>query len=231
MTEQFDPARVGAVLFDIDGTLADTDDASVQRLARWLTPLRRALPKRDPAAFARRLIMAAESPGNRLLGWLDRSGLDERIGPFLDLLHTLRGERAHRDWTLVPGVERLLERLAKEYPLAIVTARERHSSESFLEVSGLGDYFACVVTARTCRRSKPHPAPLLFAAEQLGVPPRDCIMVGDTPVDIYAGLAAGVQTVGVLCGFGEREELRRAGAHLLLASTADLEQVLSLKPS
>jgi phosphoglycolate phosphatase len=226
MNARFDPSRVRAILFDIDGTLADTDDTSVQRMTRWLRPFRRILPRRDPAAFARRLVMAAESPGNWLLGWLDRAGLDERVGPLLDTLHWIRGERSQRDWALVPGVEHMLEALAREFPLAIVTARDQRSSASFLETSGLGKYFSSVVTARTCRRGKPHPAPLRFAAEQLLVPAEHCLMVGDTTVDIRAGLAAGTQTVAVLCGFGEREELSRAGAHLLLESTADLERVL-----
>jgi phosphoglycolate phosphatase len=47
-------------------------------------------------------------------------------------------------------------------------------------------------------------------------------MVGDTTADIIAGKSAGLQTVGVLCGFGERTELARAGADLILPSTADL---------
>jgi phosphoglycolate phosphatase len=51
-------------------------------------------------------------------------------------------------------------------------------------------------------------------------------MVGDTTVDIRAGIAAKAQTVGVLCGFGEREELLRAGAHLILESPASLAGVL-----
>jgi phosphoglycolate phosphatase len=51
-------------------------------------------------------------------------------------------------------------------------------------------------------------------------------MVGDTTVDIRAGRAAGAQTVGVLCGFGEEAELRRQGADLILPSTADLDEVL-----
>ena len=51
-------------------------------------------------------------------------------------------------------------------------------------------------------------------------------MIGDTTVDIRAGKAAGAQTVGVLCGFGEEGELRRVGADLILPSTADVEAEL-----
>jgi len=60
----------------------------------------------------------------------------------------------------------------------------------------------------------------------MGVAPQACVMVGDTTVDIRAGVSAGAQTVGVLCGFGRRYELERAGANLILESTAELTEVL-----
>jgi len=60
----------------------------------------------------------------------------------------------------------------------------------------------------------------------MGVPPENCLMVGDTTVDIRAGRAAGAQTVGVLCGFGYREELERAGADAILNSTGELANLL-----
>jgi phosphoglycolate phosphatase-like HAD superfamily hydrolase len=58
------------------------------------------------------------------------------------------------------------------------------------------------------------------------VAPENCLMIGDTSVDIRAGKAAGAQTVGVLCGFGEEQELRRLGADLILPRTPDLIPVL-----
>ena len=56
----------------------------------------------------------------------------------------------------------------------------------------------------------------MWAAQQMQVKPEECLMVGDTTVDIRAGKSAGAQTVGVLCGFGTERELRRAGADLNL---------------
>ncbi len=80
-------------------------------------------------------------------------------------------------------------------------------------------FFKVIVTGGTCRRTKPHPEPVLYAARCLEVPPENCLMVGDTTVDIRAGRSAGAQTVGVLCGFGEADELARLGADLILTAT------------
>jgi phosphoglycolate phosphatase len=60
----------------------------------------------------------------------------------------------------------------------------------------------------------------------MGVKAGNCLMIGDTTVDMRAGKAAGAQTVGVLCGFGERPELERTGANLILESTPELVAAL-----
>ena len=96
----------------------------------------------------------------------------------------------------------------------------------FLDQFELRPYFALVVTALTAEHTKPYPDPILYAAEKMGVNPQNCLMIGDTTVDIRAGKAAGAQTVGVLCGFGEEPELRHQGADLILESTAKLADVL-----
>ncbi len=221
-----DIARIRAICFDIDGTLSDTDDQAVLRLARALSFLRGLLPRRDPQPLARFLVMAAETPGNWLYGLPDRLGLDAQMDAFLAALSRLGGPRPAPSFLLVPQVGEALQRLRARYPLAIVSARNRMGTLAFLEQYALGELFRPVVTAHTCRHTKPYPDPLLYAAEQLGLPPESLLMVGDTSVDILAGKAAGAQTVGVLCGFGEEGELRRAGADEVLASTALLAEVL-----
>jgi phosphoglycolate phosphatase-like HAD superfamily hydrolase len=60
----------------------------------------------------------------------------------------------------------------------------------------------------------------------MGIRAEECLMIGDTTVDIRAAKAAGAQSVGVLCGFGEENELNGAGADLILASTAQLPEIL-----
>jgi phosphoglycolate phosphatase-like HAD superfamily hydrolase len=123
-------------------------------------------------------------------------------------------------------VREMLKEVGKRYPLAVVSARDGRTTNIFLEQFDLLPLFRCVATAQTCKHTKPFPAPILWAAQQMGVPAEACLMVGDTTVDIRAGKAAGAQTVGVLCGFGEEDELRRRGADLLLPSTAELAEAL-----
>jgi phosphoglycolate phosphatase len=65
-----------------------------------------------------------------------------------------------------------------------------------------------------------------YAAKQLGVSVERCVMVGDTTVDVRSARRAGAQAVAVLCGFGERDELERAGAHVILEHTSQLASLL-----
>ena len=81
-----------------------------------------------------------------------------------------------------------------------------------------------VVTHEDTWRLKPHPGPIRYAAEQLGVAVERCLMVGDTSVDVRAAKAAGAYAVGVLCGFGEGGDL--AGADLILESAVELKRWL-----
>lgn len=99
----------------------------------------------------------------------------------------------------------------------------------FLEQYQLTPFFEVIVSALTAEKSKPFPDPVIHAANKMGVPPENCLMIGDTTVDIRAGKTAGAQTVGVLCGFGEEKELRQRGADLILEKTSELEDVLLKK--
>lgn len=217
-----DAARIRAVCFDLDGTLSDTDDFYVNRLSRRLS---RYHWIHHPHRLARRLVMWMEAPGNVLLSASDTVGLD---GPAMALISWMSRHRKHRTRhpPPVPGVLAMIESLSTRYPLAVVSSRDEDGTRAFLRVACLTEFFPVVVTAMSTRRTKPFPDPVLLAARELAVPPENCLMVGDTTVDIRAGHSAGAQTVGVLCGFGDEAELRRQGADAILATTADLGTLL-----
>jgi len=227
MTMDLDPHRVKAILFDIDGTLADTDDVYVRRLARALRPLRRMFRDHNPTLFARWIIMLADTPMNGFITLIDRLGLDNILSPIYNKIREWRGGFHPYSITLIPGVFATLLHLHQQVPLGIVTTRGRQSTKEFLDKCRLVGLFQVVATIRTCPRTKPHPDPIRWAANQLGCRPQDCLMVGDTTVDIRAGVDAGAQTVGVLCGFGSVRELKHAGANLILK---DITELINLFP-
>ncbi len=221
-----DVSLVKALCIDVDGTLSDTDDQFALRIARLLAPVRFLFPSQDPHPFARWIIMATETPGNALLGLPDRLRMDGSLATLTDWLYRKGLAGDPHPFLIIPGVYDALTQLKPRYRMSIVSARGERTTQAFIEQFGLSDFFECVVTAHTCNHTKPFPDPILFAAKRMGVSPQECLMVGDTTVDIRAGKAAGAQTVGVLCGFGREDELLAVGADALLESTADLPEIL-----
>jgi N-acetyl-D-muramate 6-phosphate phosphatase len=221
-----DLARIKAVCFDVDGTLSDTDDQWVCALEARIRPFHRLFPRGDTHAYARWIIMCGETPGNLVYHLLDRAGLDDEVGRFFNFVSRQKPGRPKKAFWIVNGVREAIWLLAQRYPLAVVSARDRAGTEAFLSQFALTEFFTTVATALTCPYTKPFPHPVRWAAEQMRVAPEECLMVGDTVVDIRAGKAAGAQTVGVLCGFGQEAELRKAGADLILPHTAALPEIL-----
>jgi HAD superfamily hydrolase (TIGR01509 family) len=224
----FDPARVTALCFDLDGTLADSDDEFIARAANWLEPWAPRLGIKDGSRWLRRALHRLEVPKNHVYAWMDWLHLDELLAPLTEGWHRLRRRPRAAKNLLIPGVEEMLAKVQARFPLAIVTARGHRNTLNYLETNQIGGYFSVVATARTQRRAKPHPAPVLWAAAQLGVSPSQCLMVGDTTLDILAGRRAGAQTVGVLSGFGVREDLERSGADVILETCAQLPELLGI---
>lgn len=221
-----DIPRIQLVCFDVDGTLRDTDDQFVLRLQRILRPIQFLFPEKDALPYARRVVMATENPGNFVLALADRLHIDNAMARLGDFIYRLGLGGNDDSYLLISGVKEMLSLLRERYLLSIVSSRGRRITESFLEKFELSGFFEHVATGQTCRYTKPHPDPILWVAGKFDIPADACLMVGDTTVDIRSGKAAGAQTVGVLCGFGEEDELIRAGADLVLDTTAQLSSYL-----
>jgi len=221
-----DLSRIHAICFDIDGTLRDTDDQMAQQLASLLKPFGLFLSHHKRQVIARRVIMALEQPGNFVKGRLDAWRLDGFLARLGDRWRRTGDQPHAKPPLIIPGVRAMLAQLSLGYPLAVVSARGERSTRLFLDSHDLAAFFQVVVTEQTCPRTKPYPDPIFWAARHMNVAAENCLMVGDTTVDIRAGRAAGCQTVGVLCGFGQEDELRRAGADLILPTTADVADYL-----
>jgi HAD superfamily hydrolase (TIGR01509 family) len=210
-------SRIQALCFDVDGTLSDTDDLYARKVSKFLP--RFLFKDRDRAA--RRFVMWIEAPGNALLGFADTLHLDDEMIAAIDWLNR-RKRHPMKEYLLIPGVDAMLEQLYERYPMSVVSARDEKGTLGFLERFDLVKYFDAIVTGLSARHTKPYPDPILLAAQKMNVAPENCLMIGDTTVDIRAGKAAGAQTVGVLCGFGEEPELRKMGANEIIEDTTKL---------
>lgn len=211
-----------AILFDLDGTLADTapDLAGAMnrlRIARGLepTPYERLRPV--ASAGARGLIGAAFglTPGDE--------GYEElRVG-FLDNYASALAV----DSRLFDGIPALLDGL-RGHGIAwgIVTNKAARFTEPLVQLIGL-DHAACVISGDTAAHPKPHPAPLLEAARRLQLAPEQCWYVGDDLRDIEAGRAAGMLTVAAAWGYCGHAEPTTWQADKLIATPLDLLSLLS----
>ena len=216
-----DKSQIKALCFDVDGTLSDTDDLYVQKVSQ-LFP---SFLFKDPDYAARRFVMWIEAPGNALLGLADRLHLDDEMVAVIDWLNRHR-KHSDKKFLLVPGVDEMLKQLHGRMPMAVVSARDEKGTMRFLEQYDLVKYFDAIVTGLSAVHTKPYPDPVLLAAQKMNVSPENCLMIGDTTVDIRAGKSAGAQTLGVLCGFGEETELKKIGADEIVEDTTKLLEIL-----
>lgn len=217
--------KIQALCFDVDGTLSDTDDQYVAKFEKFFRPLSFLFKNGDSHRAARRFVMWSETPANMVFGLPDVLGLDDELARLTDWL-TKQKPPPLKHFILIDGIKDMLTALHGHFPMAVVTARNESGTMQFLEQYDLLPFFDVVVSALTAEYSKPYPDPVLYAAKAMNIPVENCLMIGDTTVDIRAGKAAGAQTVGVLCGFGEEKELRQRGADIILETTAELTKIL-----
>ncbi|MEW6231481.1 MAG: HAD-IA family hydrolase [Chloroflexota bacterium] len=210
--------QVKAILFDLDGTLIEADGAAMEVvLARF--PGGRSL-----GTLLRRAMFLAEDAAHWAVILLDRLKMDDEAFRLMEFLRSVvPANDAHRP-ALIQGVRELLSGLGVYYRLGLVTTRSRSRALRILQHIGLDEHFQVIVSRDDTARLKPSPEPVLYAAPALAVAPGECLMVGDTWVDVASAREAGAYAVAVLCGFGESREL--AGADLVLDTTGDLGPVL-----
>ncbi len=213
--------QVAAVLFDIDGTLVETDDYLSRWVANSLRVGGKLLPEARRLVLARRGVMAIEGPANLMVTVLDRVSLDEPAFRLRRWLRRANGLPDAAACACVDGTADALKVLrSRGYLVGVVTNRDRAEAEAILQGAGLANLVGTIITRQDSPRMKPHPMPVRLAAEKLGVKPEQCVMVGDTGVDILAGKGAGALAVGVRCGFGQDGDFREAD--LVLDKPADL---------
>ena len=214
-----------AVLFDLDGTLADTAPdlggaVNVLRQRRGLEPL--PIDMLRPVASAGARGMLAVGLGKAPADADYESLRDEFLAEYEAGL-----DRATR---LFDGVRALLDELsARQVPWGIVTNKAMRFTAPVVASLSLDDA-AVVIAGDTTPHPKPHPAPLLAACDRLGIAPAQAIYVGDDLRDVQAARAAGMPAVAAAYGYlGDGGDVAAWGADALIDAPADLLALLSTR--
>jgi len=206
-----------AVLFDLDGTLADTAPdlaAAVNQMRKQrnleLAPYAGLRP--HASAGARGLLAA----GFGIMP--EDTGYEAMRIEFLDNYERAICKRS----SLFAGVAELLAMIAeRNMPWGIVTNKAARFTQPLIPLLGLQQAH-CVISGDTTPYSKPHPEPLLEAARQLQVAPQDCCYVGDDIRDIQAAQAAGMHSIAAGWGYCGQTEPAQWNADLLLHKPQEL---------
>jgi beta-phosphoglucomutase family hydrolase len=180
-----------AILWDLDGVLADTAAFHLEAWRQIFEALGRGFSEDD---FKRTFGLRNQAVLRDVLGGIPREELED-LGRRKDELY-----RGLIQGNLVPlaGVERLLRYLKEDgKKMAVVSSTARENVRLILSSLGLDGYFETIVAGEDVTRGKPDPQGFLLAAERLGVAPGDCLVVEDAPDGIEAGRRAGMKCVGV----------------------------------
>ena len=215
--------NIAAVLFDLDGTLIDSAPdlgaaADQMRIARGMPSLPLASYRHMAGAGARGMLEIAFGVG------VDDPNFEVLREEFFSNYAACMTQRT----VAFEGVQELIAQLEqRQLPWGVVTNKSARFTDPLTRAMPLFASAGTVVSGDTTPHAKPHPAPLLEAARQLGVDANQCVYVGDDERDIVAGLAAGMKTVAATYGYlGKKTEIQGWGAHAAINSPLALLQLL-----
>lgn len=215
--------HIEAMMFDLDGTLIDSIPAYFDLLQSIFDtlglpqpeiPLKKAFIGRGPVVFEQ---MIPEQND------LDRETVIQQC---FEVGRRLSRDMFRNKVRLFPGVKELFEMLKQQgISIGIVSTTERQFIERKMQPltnEGIRKAVEVIIAIEDAPQRKPAPDPLLECARRLSVAPQKCVYVGDSDVDILAGKAAGMQTIGVLSGLADRQTFHKEQPTLVVESVNDI---------
>jgi len=202
------------ILFDLDGTLIDSTEAILESFEVALGTFGEVLP--NVAAIKAEI-------GHPLDAMFRTLGVsEEKVWDHVHAYKQHYRKIACEKTVLLPGAREAIELATQHATLGIVTTKTAEYSREMLEDMGVMHYFDVLIGREDVTHPKPHPEPVLKAISKLKADKNRCWMIGDTPMDLGAANAAGIQSVAVTCGYADEKEL---GIHTQQLASNALEAV------
>lgn len=210
--------NIKTILFDLDGTLIDTNELIHQSFKHTLEAYGYSFSDEEILQFNGPPLAATFSNLNP--------------AQTEDMIHSYRTHNLahHNEYVKVfPRVEEtLLQLKEKGIKMGIVSTKMRSGVDLGLEVTGLASHFETVITYNDVHHPKPHPEPVLKAMKQLGADVESTLMVGDNYHDIEAGKNAGMQTAGVAWSMKGEAYLQTLEPTYMLKDMYDLLSIIEV---
>ncbi len=212
--------KIDTVLFDLDGTLIDTNELIV---SSYLHTLEQYYPGR----FGRQDVLPFMGPTLRdVFEGIDSTKADEMIKTYRQFNISNHDKLV----TEFEGVNETIKALSeKGFKLAVVTTKIADVARMGLKLTGLEPYFPVLIALDDVEKPKPDPEPIYKALELLGSKPESAMMVGDNHHDVLGGKNAGTKTAGVAWTLKGRDHLAAYNPDYMLDSMTDLLSILEAK--
>ncbi len=211
------------IIFDFDGTLADTTATIIKTYQATIGELN--LDSRTDAACQATIGLPLKEGFRQLYPNSDDQLLERCVTTYRRIFNENKKKLAPKLYT---GVKDTLAALAKSgIEMTIASSRSYDSLVEFCTENGIEGYFSLMLGADSVRKAKPDPEPVLVTLDRVKKSPEETIVVGDMPVDIAMGAGAGCKTVGVTYGNSDREALVESGATFVIDSFAELKDFVS----
>ncbi|HDR8471948.1 TPA: pyrophosphatase PpaX [Bacillus cereus] len=210
--------RINTVLFDLDGTLINTNELIISSFLHTLNTY-------YPNQYKREDVLPFIGPSlHDTFSKIDESKVEEMITSYREFNHDHHDELVEEYETVYETVRELKK---QGYKVGIVTTKARQTVEMGLQLSKLDEFFDVVVTIDDVEHVKPHPEPLQKALELLDAKPEEALMVGDNHHDIVGGQNAGTKTAAVSWTLKGRAYLEAYKSDFMLNKMSDLLPILS----